>query len=355
MSPEEKIEYVKRDIDGVFAINPKRSVRYYCSGFIVRDDSVSYDFSPDDQKSIVLKLAEENYIHIDRKEGHTFWISDYKDLFNIRLDEEKDVAELWVLTDQMIKLINSYFKSPNLDKKSHEDLYITLLEIIEDITLNGAIKWTAYKRPFTSLSMAKLGTSKKYDPAKSFKNLLFKVEKFKPKASLIKVEIHNHQSLIDEISYLTETPIGVAKKDDFSVPVKCTKKRHLESITFVHISTNPKGRVYIVLDEVFEKPIPINLTWNKSETYMKSLFMLAKNSQSSLCDYDHNVVRSINNEFYERTSIKKYMRENSLQKKQIVQKSLNKEKIEFTHKVEVKTILFVNVNSKYRHLYKDPT
>jgi len=135
------------------------------------------------------------------------------------------------------------------------------------------------------------------------------------------------------------------------------QKNTLKSIHLVTDSLEPKNTIFIVLDEHYEIPIrcPIKNKFGQP-AYIKKLYDIAYivNVPGKRVDYSEGVADNINNGFFRKREVARYMRTNGYKKPTLVQKS-KENTLVLKSDVPVKPVLIKNIPYQHQSLYIDKT
>lgn len=132
----------------------------------------------------------------------------------------------------------------------------------------------------------------------------------------------------------------------------------IQSIHLITESITSDDKVFVVLDEHYEKPFRMRTRNAKGQpTYIKKLHNIAyvANAPGKKVLYTENIARNINNALFRRRDVAKYMATNKLTKPTLVGKSEDGEYLVLKNESLVKTILIQKVPSQYESLYVDKT
>jgi len=132
----------------------------------------------------------------------------------------------------------------------------------------------------------------------------------------------------------------------------------LESIHLITESLEPTKVIFLVLNQLFDRPIRCAVKNNNGDdTYMKKLYNISYivNAPGKRVEYNKNLADNINNGLFRRKEIADYMRTNKLKKPTLVQKSENDEILVLKGEVLLKTELIKNIPSQCKNLYIDKT
>lgn len=134
--------------------------------------------------------------------------------------------------------------------------------------------------------------------------------------------------------------------------------KRLRSIHLITRSLEPADVIFLVLDELFDRPIRFAVK-NKmgNPAYIKKLYNVAYfvNAPEKRVEYSKNLADNINNGLFRKKAIADYMRTNKLKKPTLVQKSENDEILVLKGEIILKTELINNIPSQYKYLYIDKT
>lgn len=133
---------------------------------------------------------------------------------------------------------------------------------------------------------------------------------------------------------------------------------YLKSVNLVSASLEPSSVIFLVLDDLFDRPIRCSVKNSKGEVaYIKKLYDIAYlvDVPGKKVDYSKNLADSINNGLFRKRQVAKYMRTNNLIKPTLVQKSEDKISLVLKNEIPVKTLLIKNIPVQHQSLYIDKT
>lgn len=132
----------------------------------------------------------------------------------------------------------------------------------------------------------------------------------------------------------------------------------LKSIHLITESLEPTKVIFLVLNQLFDRPIRCTVKNNKGgDTYMKKLYNISyiANAPGKRVEYSKNLADNINNGLFRKKEIADYMRTNKLKKPTLVRKSENDDILVLKGEVLLKTELIKNIPLQCRYLYVDKT
>jgi hypothetical protein len=135
-------------------------------------------------------------------------------------------------------------------------------------------------------------------------------------------------------------------------------ENQLKSIDLITASIEPKDVIFLVLDNLFDRPTRFRVVNDKGEiTYIKKLYNIAYvvNAPGKKVEYDKSLASNINNGLFKRKNISEYMKTNELKKPTLVQRSEDKKYLVLKNDIPIKRMKIGDVPSQHQSLYIDKT
>ena len=143
------------------------------------------------------ELGIHDYVDTDGNTVNVLEISDHWSVF--------DMAKLWLFWNLIFIIVNAYHSNQALNKKELEDLYLVLVDKVENLISDKSVgkKITEiYERPFISLSTAEIEAKAKgaENASSLLSSFLVEIKNYRLRFSDVKSVVKQNQELINRIN-----------------------------------------------------------------------------------------------------------------------------------------------------------